>query len=106
MIAQVTDWAESIGAVRMRSPLSRRSRLKALTAEAMLPSQIRSTAGSFRLSRRKDLAAGLVTRGTRSIASVEDKLVTDAERAHDHPPVRRGLGRGPSQRARRAQGDG
>src|SRR5437660_7294060 len=36
MIAQVTDCAESIGAVRMRSPLSRRSRLKALTALAML----------------------------------------------------------------------
>src|SRR5437763_8416759 len=40
MIAHVTDWAESIGAVRMRSPLSSRSRLKALKAEAMLPSAI------------------------------------------------------------------
>src|SRR6266576_6485867 len=40
MIAQVTDWAESIGAVRMRSPLSRRSRSKALTALAMLPRAI------------------------------------------------------------------
>ena len=39
MIAQVTDWAESIGAVRMRSPLSRRSRLKVLTP-AMLPRPI------------------------------------------------------------------
>src|SRR6267378_4713203 len=38
MIAHVTDWAESIGAVRMRSPLSSRSRLKALTALAMLSS--------------------------------------------------------------------
>src|SRR2546425_6574772 len=36
MIAQVTDCAESIGAVRMRSPLWSRSRLKALTALAML----------------------------------------------------------------------
>jgi len=36
MIAQVTDCAESIGAVRIRSPLSSRSRLKVLTA-AMLP---------------------------------------------------------------------
>src|SRR2546430_14621203 len=36
MIAQVTDCAESIGAVRMRSPLSSRSRLKAPTALAML----------------------------------------------------------------------
>src|SRR6266566_549533 len=32
MIAQVTDWADSIGAVRMRSPLSSRSRRKVLTA--------------------------------------------------------------------------
>src|SRR6266704_2106427 len=40
MIAQVTDCAESIGAVRMRSPLSRRSRLKVLTAPAMLPGAI------------------------------------------------------------------
>src|SRR6478752_9889603 len=36
MIAQVTDCAESIGAVRMRSPLSRRSSWKVLTAQAML----------------------------------------------------------------------
>src|ERR687886_533312 len=35
MIAHVTDCADSIGAVRMRSPLSRRSRWK-LTADAML----------------------------------------------------------------------
>src|SRR5712691_9919 len=40
MIAQVTDCAESSGAVRMRSPLSRRSRLKVLTALAMLSSAI------------------------------------------------------------------
>src|SRR2546426_4749038 len=40
MIAQVTDWAESIGAVRMRSPLSRRSRLNVLTVPAMLPRPI------------------------------------------------------------------
>jgi hypothetical protein len=32
MIAHVTDWADSIGAVRMRSPLSSRSRPKVLTA--------------------------------------------------------------------------
>src|SRR5512133_3004583 len=40
MIAQVTDCAESIGAVRMRIPLSRRSRLKAVTIPAMLPRPI------------------------------------------------------------------
>src|SRR6266550_5025227 len=37
MIAQVTDCADSIGAVRMRRPLSRRSSWKVLTARAMLP---------------------------------------------------------------------
>src|SRR5690242_13739827 len=37
MIAQVTDCADSIGAVRMRSPLSRRSSWKVLTTQAMLP---------------------------------------------------------------------
>src|SRR5947207_7666859 len=37
MIAQVTDCADSIGAVRMRSPLSRRSSWKVLTTPAMLP---------------------------------------------------------------------
>src|SRR5215510_5226199 len=37
MIAHVTDWADSIGAVRMRRPLSRRSSWKVLTAPAMLP---------------------------------------------------------------------
>src|SRR5204862_838223 len=35
MIAHVTDWADSIGAVRMRRPLSSRSRLKVLTASML-----------------------------------------------------------------------
>src|SRR2546423_11385659 len=37
MIAHVTDCADSIGAVRMRRPLSRRSSWYVLTALAMLP---------------------------------------------------------------------
>src|SRR6266487_109808 len=37
MIAHVTDWADSIGAVRMRRPLPRRSRRNVLTTPMLSP---------------------------------------------------------------------
>src|SRR5580765_363864 len=53
MIAHVTDWAESIGAVRIRSPLSSRSSLKVLTV-AMLPRGTSLRRSSETLQRARD----------------------------------------------------
>src|SRR3954454_19899644 len=70
MIAQVTDCAESIGAVRMRRPLSRRSSWKELTARAMLPVErqlLPATGGAGAHDRLADLR--------RSIAVLEGRAV-------------------------------
>ncbi|TMK72826.1 MAG: hypothetical protein E6G50_03070 [Actinobacteria bacterium] len=46
MIAQVTDWADSIGAVRTRSPFSSRSRRKVLTRRCYPATTVRRLGGA------------------------------------------------------------
>src|SRR4249919_465781 len=90
MIAQVTDCAESIGAVRIRSPLSSRSRLKVLTA-AMLPRGTSLWRSSETLQRARDrLGPELDCRRRHALVGGVDDLEDRKflRKSHRHEAVR------------------